>query len=91
MKTRFAIALIGAVLAGGSLTAHAGGGYERRWDGHGPRDYSWHHEDRSWHHHHWRPAPRWHPPGPAYRGYGGYPPPYGGHHDGVTIILRGRL
>lgn len=90
MKTQLAIALLGAVLAGGSLTAHAGDGRDRHWGGHGPQRHGWGHDNRHYHHD-WRPAPRWHRPGPAYRGYGGYPPPYARGHDGVTIILRGRL
>jgi hypothetical protein len=93
MKTRLAIALIGAVLAGASLAAHADG-RGRDWDDHGSRQRDWGHDDRHWQHHDWRPAPRWHDSGPAYRGYGGYggyPPPYAEGRDGLTIILRGHL
>lgn len=101
MNTRLAIAFIGAVLAGGSLTANAGDGRDRDWDDHGswgrdrdddgPRHRGWGHSENHWHHPHWQPAPRWSPPGPAYRSYGGYPPPYVIREDGVTIIIQGRL
>lgn len=101
MKTKLAIALFGAVLAAGaSLAANASdrgdGGWDDRGRGHGGWGYGsrdgWGHENRyGGHHHYWHPAPRWHHPGPVYRSYGGYPPPYTRYHDGVTIILRGRL
>lgn len=91
MNSKLALTLIGAVIAGTSLTANAGNGHGRGWDDRGFHARGFGHHHGQWHHRHWHQAPYGYHRGPAYRSYGGYPPPYAHDRDGVTIILRGRL
>ncbi|MBX9963489.1 MAG: hypothetical protein K2Y35_10560 [Burkholderiales bacterium] len=91
MNAKLTLTLIGAVLAGTSLTATAGDRHGRGWDDRGFHARGFGHHHGQWHHRDWHPAPRGYHHRPPYRAYGGYPPPYAYDRDGVTIILRGRL